>query len=164
MLRIQRNATIGALAVLALATASHRVAAQDTSTAGQAPQDTSAYTGGVSRDTSDTTLRTGVERVDSTARPSAADSSDTTKVGQTKPHRLKRAHRRIHAADTTQAAGARSAQPSGASDTSGMPGRRLNDSTRTGQEQSPEPKPQAGTSADSSARTDSSSRTDSTSP
>jgi hypothetical protein len=51
MLRTHRNAVLGALVLLALATANHRVAAQDTSGSGQAPQDTSAYTGGVSRDT-----------------------------------------------------------------------------------------------------------------
>jgi hypothetical protein len=56
MSRTRRNAAVGALVALALATASHRVAAQDTSSAGQAPPDTSAYTGGVSRDTTDSTL------------------------------------------------------------------------------------------------------------
>jgi hypothetical protein len=59
MLRTHRNAAVGALVVLALATASHRVAAQDTSSAGQAPQDTSAYTGGVARDTADSTPSQG---------------------------------------------------------------------------------------------------------
>jgi hypothetical protein len=59
MLRTHRNAAAGALVVLALATASHRVAAQDTSSAGQAPQDTSAYTGGVSRDIPDSTPSQG---------------------------------------------------------------------------------------------------------
>ena len=105
MLRTHRNAAV-ALVLLALATASHRVAAQDTSGAGKAPPDTSAYAGGVSRDTTDTTLRSGVEQVDTTARPgqgagmgdtsattdtstlrpiqpSAGDSTDTTKIGET---------------------------------------------------------------------------------
>jgi hypothetical protein len=121
MLRKPRTAAVAALVVLALATASHRVAAQDTSQARQVPQDTAAYTGGVSRDTTDTTLRTSVERIDTTARPgqgagtgdtaaatdtsaiqrvqpSAGDSTDTTKVGETKPHRIKHAHSRLHPA------------------------------------------------------------------
>jgi hypothetical protein len=126
MLRIPRNAAVGAIVMLALATASHRVAAQDTSSAGQAPPDTSAYTGAGSRDTTDTTLRTGVERVDTTTLPgpggmsdtsaatdsswlqptlpSSADSTDTTKIGET-------------------------GGTSGASDTAGMAGRRSTDST-----------------------------------
>jgi hypothetical protein len=84
MLRTHRNAALGALVVLALAAASHRVAAQDTSSAGQAPQDTSAYTGGGSRDTIDTTFRTGVEQVDTTARPAqGAGMSDTAAVADT---------------------------------------------------------------------------------
>ena len=105
MLRIPRNAAVGAIVMLALATASHRAAAQDTSSAGQTPSDTSAFTGAGSRDTTDTTLRTGVERVDTTTLPgpggmsdtsavtdssglqptlpSSADSTDTTKIGET---------------------------------------------------------------------------------
>ncbi|MFL5494707.1 MAG: hypothetical protein ACJ8DC_10035 [Gemmatimonadales bacterium] len=84
MLRTQRNAAVGALVLLALATASHRVAAQDTSSAGQPPQDTSAYTGGVSRDTMDTTFRTGVEQVDTTALPGqGAGMGDTTAAADT---------------------------------------------------------------------------------
>jgi hypothetical protein len=84
MLRTHRNAAVGALVVLALATASQRVAAQDTSSAGQAPQDTSAYTGGVSRDTTDSTLRTGVERVDTAALPGqGAGTGDTAAASDT---------------------------------------------------------------------------------
>jgi hypothetical protein len=84
MLRTHRNAAVGALVVLALATASHRVAAQDTSSAGQAPQDTSAYTGGVSRDSADSTLRTGVEGVDSTpSQGQGAGMGDTTATADT---------------------------------------------------------------------------------
>jgi hypothetical protein len=84
MLRTHRNAAVGALLVLALATANHRVAAQDTSGAGQAPQDTSAYTGGVSRDTMDTTFRTGVEQLDTTALPGqGAGMGDTAAAADT---------------------------------------------------------------------------------
>jgi hypothetical protein len=90
MSRTHRNAAVGALVALALATASHRVAAQDTSSAGQAPPDTSAYTGGVSRDTTDSTLGTGVERVDTTALPGqGAGMGDTAAASDTSPiHQL----------------------------------------------------------------------------
>jgi hypothetical protein len=81
MLRTHRNVAVGALVVLALATASHRAAAQDTSNAGQAPQDTSAYTGGVSRDTMDTMFRTGVEQVDTTALPGQGPGARDTAFG-----------------------------------------------------------------------------------
>jgi hypothetical protein len=184
MLRIDRTAAVGALMVLALATASHRAVAQDTSNAGQSPRDTSAYTGGVSRDTTDTSFRTGVERVDSTAlpgpgagmgdtttdtsaaprtqpratQPSAADSTDTTRIGQTASHRTKHAHRRLHPADSTQATGAATGQTASVSDTVGMAGRRSSDSIRAGQEQSPEPAAQPGTSSDSSSPSDSTAR------
>jgi hypothetical protein len=91
MVRTHRNAAVGALVMLALATASHRVGAQDTSRAGQAPPDTSAYTGGVSRDTTDPTFRTGVEQVDTTARPGQAagmdDTSATTDTATLRPIR-----------------------------------------------------------------------------
>jgi len=84
MVRTHRNAVVGALVVLALATANHRVAAQDTSGSGQAPQDTSAYTGGVSRDTMDTTFRTGVEQLDTTALPGQGGGmGDTTAAADT---------------------------------------------------------------------------------
>jgi hypothetical protein len=84
MSRTHRNAAVGALVVLALATANHRVAAQDTSRAGQAPQDTSAYTGGMSRDTMDTTFRTGVEQLDTTAlRGQGAGMGDTAAAADT---------------------------------------------------------------------------------
>jgi hypothetical protein len=92
MLRTHQNAAVGALVVLALATANHRVAAQDTSGSGQASQDTSAYTGGVSRDTMDTTFRTGVEQVDTTALPGqgagmgdTAASADTSAIHRLEP-------------------------------------------------------------------------------
>jgi hypothetical protein len=121
MSRTHRNAPVGALVVLALATASHRVAAQDTSSAGQAPQDTSAYTGGVSQDTTDTTLRTGVEQIDTTARPGqGAGMGDTTTDTSAVPR----------------------AQPNAT-----QPG--FTDSTRAGQEESPEPSAQPGASSDS---------------
>src|SRR5436190_693390 len=84
MLRTHRNAVLGALVLLALATANHRVAAQDTSGSGQAPQDTSAYTGGVSRDTVDTTFRTGAEQVDTAAlEGQGAGMGDTTAAADT---------------------------------------------------------------------------------
>jgi hypothetical protein len=143
MLRTPRNAAVGAVLVVALATVSHRAAAQDSSSAGQAPPDTSAYTGGVSRDTTDTTLRTGVERVDTTTLPGpggmsdtsagtdtsgfqptlpgSADSTDTTRIGETKSHHSTHATRRMHPADSAQA---RDGETAGASDTAGMAGRR----------------------------------------
>lgn len=128
MLRIDRKAAVGALVVLALATASHRAVAQDTSNAGQTPRDTSAYTGGVSRDTTDTSFRTGVERIDSTALPGpGAGMGDTTSDTSAVP--------RIQPSAT---------QPSAA-------GRRSTDSIGAGQEQSPEPTAQPGTSRDSSS-------------
>jgi hypothetical protein len=167
MLRKSRNAAGGALLLLVLAGASHRAVAQDTSRAGP---DTSAYTGGSSRDTTDTTLRTGVERVDTTARPGQAggmsdtsvttdtsaiqptpgDSTDSTKIGDTTPRRLRHAHRRLHATDSTTAAGQNSGA-SGATDTSGMAGRHSTDSTRTGQQESPAPSGQPGNSSDSTS-------------
>jgi hypothetical protein len=80
MLRKPRNAAVGAFVLLALASASHRAAAQDTSRAGEASPDTSAYTGIGARDTTDTTLRTGVEQVDTTARPGQAGGMSDTSV------------------------------------------------------------------------------------
>ena len=92
MLRTHRNAVLGALVLLALATANHRVAAQDTSGSGQAPQDTSAYTGGVSRDTMDTTFRTGAEQVDTAGLQGqgagmgdTAAAADTSAIHQLEP-------------------------------------------------------------------------------
>src|SRR6266540_1205590 len=121
MLRTHRNAAVGALVMLALVTASHQVAAQDTSRAGQAPPDTSAYTGGLSRDTTDSTLRTGVEQFDTTARPGpGAGMGDTSAT-----------------ADTSTL---RPIQPSAGDST---------DSTRAGQEQSLDPTAKSGTSSDS---------------
>ena len=92
MLRTHRNAVLGALVLLALATANHRIAAQDTRGSGQAPQDTSAYTGGVSRDTMDTTFRTGGEQVDTAALQGqgaglgdTAAAADTSAIHQLEP-------------------------------------------------------------------------------
>jgi hypothetical protein len=89
MLRTHRNAVLGALVLLALAIANHRVAAQDTSGSGQ---DTSAYIGGVSRDTMDTTFRTGVEQVDTAALEGhgagigdTAAAADTSAIHQLEP-------------------------------------------------------------------------------
>ncbi len=79
----------------------------------------------MSRDTTDPTLRAGVERVDTNARPgqgagmsdtaaatdtstvqptqpSASDSADTTKVGETKPHRIPTAQPETSADSTSR--------------------------------------------------------------
>jgi hypothetical protein len=124
------------IAALALGTVAPRVAAQDTSSAGQARPDTSGYTGGGGVDTS---ASAGQTAGTDSARAAAARATDTVLVGQDAPvkpdqpaPRLREAPPppkpteapgRVDASDTTG--------PLGATDTSALCGRHA-DTTKVG--------------------------------
>jgi hypothetical protein len=108
------------LAALTLGTVAPRLAAQDTSSAGQAGRDTSGYSGAAGVDTSIT-----------------ADSARDSTSGGISPS-LRDAPGRVDAAD--------SAGTLGAPDTSAMPGGHP-DTTNPGYTSTPTPAPAAGDSA-----------------
>jgi hypothetical protein len=139
MSRVQLTAL---LAALTLGTVAPRLAAQDTSSAGQVPRDTSGYSGGAGVDTSANPGRFGM--TDSTGADSAGGSTRTERpTSPGAPSPLRDPPGRVDATDTAGALGA--------TDTSGMRGRHP-DTTYPGNTSSPAPAPAAGDTGSAGAQ------------
>jgi hypothetical protein len=129
------------LAALTLGTVAPRLAAQDTSSAGQVRRDTSGYSTGAGVDTSANPSRFGA--TDSMGADSARDSNRIHPSSPGTPPLLRDAPGRVDAADTTGALGA--------TDTSGMRGRHP-DATLPGDTSSAKPPSAAGDSGAAATR------------